>query len=161
MTRRKFVLFIGLALTTALICSDYSSLSGEKSNFNTNKYVDAWIKMWNTYDLDQVDELFLLDNRLTYFSSEKEGIIIGINAVRDHHIGFGFVKRGKKQPNKLWLEDINSTEFNSSAVVTGIWYFQRQDGSIQRGPVTIVYVQQGDSYRIAHMNFSNYQEPEE
>ena len=48
----------------------------------------------------------------------------------------------------------------TSAWVKGIWYFERADGSQQRGPVTIVYVQQGDEYRIAHMNFSSYLDDE-
>jgi hypothetical protein len=131
-----------------------------KTPFDAEKWVGKWVKIWNTYDLDQVDELFLQDNRLTYFSSEKEGAIIGIEKIREHHRGFGFVPGGKEQPNKLWVKDLHAVEFDSSAVVTGIWYFQRADGSKQRGPVTIVYIQQGDMYLIAHMNFSNYQDEE-
>ncbi len=44
-------------------------------------------------------------------------------------------------------------------LVTGIWYFHRGEkdtGKTQHGPVTIVYVQTGDEYRIAHMHFANY-----
>jgi ketosteroid isomerase-like protein len=124
--------------------------------FNTEKIVGEWVKSWNTYDLNQVDRLFLQDSRLTYFSSEKEGTLIGIEAIREHHEGFGFVKGGKEQPNKLWVEDLHISTFNSTVVVTGIWFFQREDGSKQRGPVTIVYVKIKDEFRIAHMNFSNY-----
>lgn len=39
--------------------------------------------MWNSYDLTLVDHLFLADAYVTYFSSEKEGLITGIEALRD------------------------------------------------------------------------------
>lgn len=144
----KVILFLGIF--------GYSPMT----SFDADMWVGKWVKIWNTYDLNQVDELFLQDSRLTYFSSEKEGTIIGIDAVRDHHQGFGFVAGGKDQPNKLWVEDLHSAEFESSAVVTGIWYFQRSDGTKQRGPVTIVYIRQGDKFKIAHMNFSEYSSKE-
>ena len=132
----------------------YSNMS--TLEFNTEKIVGEWVKSWNTYDLNKVDRLFLQESNLTYFSSEKEGVLIGIEAIREHHKGFGFVKGGKDQPNKLWVEDLHTAKFNSAVIVTGIWFFQREDGSKQRGPVTIVYVRVNDDYRIAHMNFSNY-----
>lgn len=154
----KIAIFTGLAVVAFICCGGDGQSENEKPGFSADKWVDAWVKIWNTYDLSQVDQLFLQDDRLTYFSSEKEGALIGFKAVREHHKGFGFVEGGKEQPNKLWLEDIHSTEFGPSAIVTGIWFFQRQDGRIQRGPVTIVYVQKEDQYRIAHMNFSNYLE---
>ena len=116
------------------------------------------LDFWNTYDLSQVEDLFLQDNRLTYFSSEKEGAILGFDAVFEHHKGFGFIPGGKDQPNKLWLEDLHFADFNSSVVVTAIWYFQRPDGLKQRGPVTIVYIRHGDRFKIAHMNFSEYKD---
>ena len=34
-----------------------------------------WVAMWNAYDLDAVDRLFLQGPQLSYFSSEKEGLI--------------------------------------------------------------------------------------
>ena len=126
--------------------------------FDVENYVAAWVKIWNTYDLDQVDVLFLRNDRLSYFSSEKEGVIVGIDAVREHHKGFGFVPGGKESPNELWVEDLHTSSFDSTAVVTGIWFFKRADGTVQRGPVTIVYVAHESSYKIAHMNFSNYEE---
>jgi len=135
-------------------------LNDPKIPVEVGNWVEKWVESWNTYDLNQVDELFLQDDRVTYFSSEKEGAIIGIEAVRKHHEGFGFVPGGKDQPNKLWLEDLHTAGFDTSVVVTGIWYFQRPDGSTQRGPVTIVYVREGDRPRIAHMNFSNYKAEE-
>ncbi|HQV70890.1 MAG TPA: DUF4440 domain-containing protein [Thermoflexales bacterium] len=121
------------------------------------KNIGHWVEMWNTYDLSQVNALFLCDDRLTYFSSEQEGAVIGIDAVREHHRRFGFVEGGKISPNKLWLDDLHITDFDSCAVVTGIWFFRRAaTGQVQRGPVTFVYLKQPDGYRLAHLNFGNY-----
>ncbi len=156
----KVLMVIGIISFVVIQSGNAVSFNKQTPLFNAEKWVGKWVEIWNTYDLDQVDELFLQDDRLTYFSSEKEGAIIGITKVRDHHKGFGFVPGGKEQPNKLWVENLFSVEFDSSAVVTGIWYFQRSDGTKQRGPVTIVYLQQGDLYRIVHMNFSNYTDEE-
>ena len=118
--------------------------------------VDEWVSIWNTYDLSKVETLFLDDDRVSYFSSEKEGAVQGIQALIEHHRGFGFVPGGKQQPNKLWLEDTHIEAYPGSAVVTAVWCFQRADSSTQRGPVTLVYVEAGDGYRIAHANFGNY-----
>ena len=57
---------------------------------NVCKKVDEWVKLWNNYDLKQVDKLFLNDNRASYFSSEKQGIIKGIDNLIEHHKEFGF-----------------------------------------------------------------------
>lgn len=104
-----------------------------------------------------VDELFLNDSRVTYFSSEREGLIKGIDELRRHHEGFGFVEGGRDQSNRLWLEDTQKESFSQAAIVTAVWRFQRKgSGDVQRGPVTLVYVRTGDGYRIAHANFSNY-----
>ncbi len=124
--------------------------------FETEKIVGDWVAMWNSYDLNQVDKLFLTDHRLTYFSSEKEGAFQGIEAVRAHHRDFGFVEGGKASNNKLWVDDLHTINFDSAVVVTGIWYFRRAAGQQMRGPVTFVYVKQGDEYRLAHLNFANY-----
>ena len=124
--------------------------------FLTEQMVGAWVDMWNSYDLDRVDELFLGDDNLTYFSSEKEGAIRGIEAVREHHRGFGFVEGGKVQENELWVEDLYTADFGSAVVVTGIWFFRRRSGQVQRGPVTFVYAKRGKEYRLAHLHFANY-----
>lgn len=124
--------------------------------FSTEKTVGAWVEMWNSYDLAQIDRLFLIDPKLTYFSSEKEGVITGIDAVREHHRGFGFVEGGKKSENKLWVEDLYTADFGSAVIVTGIWVFRRSSGQVMRGPVTFVYLQQGDEFRLAHLHFANY-----
>lgn len=119
--------------------------------------VDAWVKSWNTYDLSQVDSLFLPTSQVTYFSSEYEGAVKGIDKLREHHAGFGFVKGGKTQPNKLWLEDADTQAFEGCVIVTAIWCFKRPSAATpQRGPVTIVYVPYKGEWRIAHANFGNY-----
>ena len=121
------------------------------------KLVDDWVAIWNSYDLSMVEKLFLNDERVTYFSSEKQGAVKGIDALIEHHREFGFVEGGKDQPNSLWLEDTDIEAFEGSAVVTAIWCFKRSDSAnIQRGPVTLVYVNTTQGYRIAHANFSNY-----
>ncbi len=117
--------------------------------------VDEWVKMWNNYDLLEVKKLFLNSNKLTYFSSEKQGIIKGIDEVIKHHKGFGFVDGGKSQQNKLWFEDLTITPLGQSVVVTGIWFFKKP-GKLQKGPVTIVYLKQDNQFKIAHMHFANY-----
>jgi hypothetical protein len=129
-----------------------------ESDFDADAYLDRWVAMWNAYDLSQVDELFLTDARLTYISSERTGIITGIDAVRKHHEAFGFVAGGKEQPNRLWVDDIHAEPFGSAAVVAGVWTFQRGGetaGKVQRGPFTFVYIKQDGTYRIAHAHFAN------
>jgi len=131
-------------------------LGESKKRFNRD-VVDAWVSMWNSYDLSMVDKLFLNDSRVSYFSSEKQGLIKGIEALRRHHEGFGFVRGGKDQPNKLWIEDVEIEIFNQAVVVAATWCFKRGGSDMaQRGPVTLFYVQIGDEWRIAHANFSNY-----
>jgi ketosteroid isomerase-like protein len=123
------------------------------------RLIDAWVGMWNTYDLDQVEKLFIEDARVTYFSSETEGLIRGFDAVVAHHEGFGFVRGGKDQPNRLWLEDLNQEGFGTAVVVGAIWFFRRGaegDAAPQRGPVTFVCVRDKDEWRIAHCHFANY-----
>ena len=120
--------------------------------------VEEWVLFWNTYDLSKVTELFLTDQRVTYFSSEKEGAIKGFDALLEHHKEFGFIPGGREHTNRLWLEDVDVEVFKSCAVVTGVWFFQRGGSEkIHRGPVTLLYVIVGDIYKIAHANFSNYQ----
>ena len=101
--------------------------------------------------------LFLDDGRVTYFSSEKQGLIKGIDSLVRHHEEFGFVAGGKETGNRLWLEDVDIEEFADSAAVKADWLFQRKGSDrAQRGPVTILYVKAGEGWRIAHVHFSNY-----
>lgn len=89
-----------------------------ESKGSPEETVQQWTRFWNSYDLNQVDALF--EHAVTYYSSEKEGLLVGIGAVRDHHKvvflalaclilfaqGFGFLPGGnpEKQGNKLSLE---------------------------------------------------------
>ena len=119
--------------------------------------IDAWVSSWNTYDLSNVEKLFLNDSRVSYFSSEKRGLIKGIDKLLKHHQEFGFVPGGKAQPNRLWLEDVSTDIFQGTVIVAASWFFQRGGSDkVQSGPVTLVYVLEGDEWRIAHANFSNY-----
>ncbi len=160
MTRLKtFIIFVLLGF--ALVVCDRSKTGPGAAEtpapaFDSAGNVEAWVKMWNTYDLSQVDKLFVQDDRLTYFSSEREGAIVGIEAVREHHTDFGFVEGGKSQGNRLWVEDLHATDLGSAAIVTGIWYFQRPAGPRQRGPLTFVYVRVGEEFRLVHLNFGSY-----
>ena len=124
--------------------------------FNS-KIVDDRVKFWKTYDLNQVEKLFLKDDQVSYFSSEKQGVIKGYEALIRHHEGFGFVKGGKVQPNKLWLEGMDVEDFGDSAIVCAVWFFKRPNAeNPQKGPVTIVYERTPDDWRIVHANFGNY-----
>ena len=123
------------------------------------RLIDAWVEMWNTYDLDEVEKLFLTDARVTYFSSEKEGLIRGIDAIVAHHEGFGFVSGRKEQANRLWLEDFIQEGFGSTVVVAGIWSFRKgpqDEAPTRRGPVTFVCVRNDGEWRLAHLHFANY-----
>lgn len=120
--------------------------------------VAAWQAMWNSYDLAVVDELFLDSPRLTYFSSERGGRISGLEALKEHHAGFGFVVGGTATGNRLWLEEVETAIYGAAAVVTARWMFEgagvgEPPGS---GPVTFVLVAiAGGGARIAHAHFAN------
>ncbi len=153
------ILFILLVFISS--CTFETDSGRERPIFDAQEEVKAWVSMWNSYDLSMVDNLFLTDERLTYFSSEKEGLIEGFMAVREHHRSFGFIEGGKIQDNKLWVEDLEVNEFPSMAVVTGIWFFRRgpeDSKDITRGPVTFIYVRDEEGYRLAHLHFSEYEE---
>src|SRR5262245_23966892 len=108
------------------------------------RLVRDWVTFWNTYDLDALEKLFVMDARVSYFSSEKQGAFKGVDALRAHHEGFGFVKGGKVQGHRLWLDDLDAERFGPVVLVTAVWHFQRQDSTTdQKGPVTLVYVQTG------------------
>lgn len=125
-------------------------------NKSPEALIQSWEKMWNTYDLAQVDHLFLPDQSVTYFSSEYAGVIRGIESLRTHHEKFGFVIGGKPSGNKLWLENVSYEHTGQICLVTATWYFQR-NGSDQRqaGPVTFMLVHSKGDWRISHAHFSN------
>jgi len=121
--------------------------------------VDDWVAMWNSYDLNQVRELFLDDSRLTYFSSEKQGILRGMDALITHHEGFGFLPGGDDRSSRLWLDGVETDLLGEAAIITGIWFFQSDPdspGEPQKGPVTIVASRHGGRWWFVHMNFSEY-----
>ncbi len=117
----------------------------------------SWVEMWNSYDLDEVDRLFVADESVTYFSSEYEGLVEGIDALRKHHVGFGFRAGGAPTGSRLWLEDVEVRWAGGTAVVLAQWLFARPDveGPPQKGPVSFVLVAGDDGYRILHAHFAN------
>jgi ketosteroid isomerase-like protein len=123
----------------------------------STEIVDKWVEIWNNYNLDKVRELFLDDERVTYFSSEKQGLIKGIDNLVEHHREFGFVEGGNDNGNKLWLEDVAVDDFGDMVLVKADWIFQRKGSDKhQRGPVTMAYLEQNKNYKIVHCHFSNY-----
>ena len=119
--------------------------------------LDAWVAMWNSYDLDQVARLFVADDSVTYFSSETPGVIEGFDRLVAHHRVFGFVPGGKSSPNRLWLDPPTIRWRGDVATVFTLWYFRRGGAEqAQRGPVTFIVVPVGEGYRIAHAQFANY-----
>ena len=158
--RRLSLLVCPLVLLALPSCQSPGEVKAvEEVSFDVDRHITAWVSLWNTYELSKVDELFLTDDRVTYFSSEKEGLVRGIEAVREHHRGFGFVEGGKPAEKELWMEELQSNVFGSTAVVTGIWYFgSRADDrdKVQHGPVTFVYAREDDEFKLAHLHFANY-----
>ncbi len=118
--------------------------------------LDDWVNVWNTYDLNHVDGLFLDSSDTTYFSSEKEGVIVGLDAIREHHRGFGFVEGGKDHGNRLWLENTTTTNLGPTAVISSIWFFEKATGDVMRGPVTFVCAEREGAWEFVHVHFANY-----
>lgn len=161
MTQRRRAAMIGLSLGFAVVLASACNNNEPQLPFDTDRHMSAWLNLWNTYDLALVDELFLNDSTVTYFSSEREGLIRGIDAVRTHHEGFGFVPGGRPATQDLWVDDVHTEVFWPTAIVTGVWLFGDREGApelAQRGPFTFVYLQEGDTYRLAHLNFGTYLE---
>jgi ketosteroid isomerase-like protein len=157
---RSRISIVGLLLiVSGASCSAPDESRTVPEEFDAEAHLAAWVELWATRDLARVDELFLADSSLTYFSSEREGLIQGIAAVREHHAGFGFLDGGAEPDQELWVEELQSSVYGTVAVVTGIWLFgdrRAPPDSISRGPMTIVYTWTDDGYRIAHMHFAEY-----
>lgn len=119
------------------------------------RLVTRWEKSWNSYDIREVDSLFFRDERVTYFSSERSGLISGIERLREHHRGFGFKDGGLTSDNRLWLADTVTRWNGRVATVLATWHFRRANGTQQSGPVTLVIAPRGRGFRIAHAHFSN------
>ncbi len=120
--------------------------------------IDRWVTMWNSYNLNEVDSLFVADETVSYFSSEYRGLIRGRAALKSHHERFGFVVGGKPPGNRLWLEDVIVDSMGpGAALVTAIWKFQRVGADqVQSGPVSFALVDRGLGYRILHAHFANH-----
>jgi ketosteroid isomerase-like protein len=143
---------IALAIGTSIVSAGQSA--------EAERVVASWVALWTSYDLDRVNDLFLQDARVTYFSSEKEGLIRGMDAIREHHRKFGFVPGGKRAERELWVEEVEADDYGDTLVVTAIWYFgdrRKPEAENQRGPMTMVYVRAAGEYRIAHLHFGNYE----
>ncbi len=73
------------------------------ANETPSALIEDWQTFWNDYDLSKVESLFHKSDELTYFSSEKVGLVQGFPAIIKHHEGFGFVSGGTEKNTKLWL----------------------------------------------------------
>ena len=104
------------------------------------------------------DRLFAGDETLTYFASDREGLLEGIDAVRDYHADLGFVAGGFQPEQELWLEQVTISDFGDSAMIGAVWFFgnpvNRQAAG--RGPLTMVLTRSSSGLKIAHANFGNY-----
>lgn len=122
--------------------------------------MQQWLKLWSSYDTNQLDDIFWNSSDLTYFSSEKKGLIKGFDQLKPHHEGFGFVTDGKTPVKALWLEEMHITLHGTTAVVDAIWFFGDQQtprDSVQQGPCTFVVIRdEGEQAKIAHVHFGNY-----
>lgn len=120
--------------------------------------LETWLDMWRRYDLDRVDQLFVSDDALTYFASDREGLLEGVDAVREYHAGLGFVAGGFQPGQELWLEQVTISDFGESAVIGAVWYFGHRVNrqAAGRGPLTMVLTRTPSGLRISHVNFGNY-----
>jgi len=120
--------------------------------------LDNWVAMWREYDLDRVADLFVVDDALTYFPSDREGVIQGYSAVHAYLAGLGFISGGFEPQNEMWFEQIAVSDFGESAVVSAVWYFgdRLNRRAARRGPLTLALARVGDGVRISHANFGNY-----
>lgn len=118
----------------------------------------TWTVMWNMADLTLLYSLFSANPAPSYFSSEKKGLIRGLEPLVEHHRELGFTAGGKAQDNRLWLEDVHVQPFGTAALVTARWFFDKsvgEEGPVEQGPVTFVLVLAPDGYRIVHAHFAN------
>jgi len=120
---------------------------------------DKWLNLWATYDLSLLNKIFYQSEDLTYFSSEKVGLIKGYSKLLPHHVGFGFVEGGKEPPVDLWLEEIETRINGETALVAATWYNgdkMAPGDSVQHGPVTFVLLRDEEgAVKIAHAHFAN------
>jgi len=128
-----------------------------KGHGELSSLINDWLGLWNSYDLSKVARIFTPD--VTYFSSDKEGLIRDLGGVLEHHKGFGFVPGGKKSGNTLSARDVAMSFLSeTSAVLTGFWFFERaiDPSKNQRGPFTIVVRKTEAGWRMSHLHFATY-----
>lgn len=147
----------GLVLLAALVQPPGAGAQ-DPSRQTPEELLDAWVELWGSYDLDVVDDLFIRDDRLTYFSSETEGLIQGYDAIIEHHRGFGFTPGGAERDQMIWVDGVEVVQFGSTALIGAIWYFGDLDSpqDAQRGPMSLLAVRDDGGYRIGHMHFATY-----
>jgi imidazolonepropionase-like amidohydrolase len=123
-----------------------------------NDLLDDWLAMWRRYDLDRVRDLFLNADALTYFPSDAEGLITGMDDVVAYHQDLGFTPGGFEPEGELWLEDVTIADLGQSAVLGAVWYFGSRANrqAAGRGPLTMLLAQTSSGFRIAHVHFGNY-----
>jgi len=146
---------VGLVLGVLLLPPSLLPAQPAQDRRLVSRLMVRWERSWNTYDLREVDSLFFRDESVTYFSSERGGLIAGIGSLREHHKGFGFVDGGKSTRSQLWLSDTTTRWHGRVATVLATWHFRREDGTQQAGPVTLVIAPRGRGYRISHAHFAN------
>lgn len=155
----KYIALIAVCFVLCFGCG-VKKQNNPVTQAEVDELVDRWLTLWSTYDLNLLDSIFWNDPQMTYFSSEKRGLVKGFDQMKPHHEGFGFVAGGKKPTKTLWLEDINTSLQPDFAVVDAIWYFGDKSmpkDSVQNGPVTFMMQRNGKGMlRISHTHFANY-----
>ena len=149
---------IGLALMMIVAFNPVPSMGQTPSLGSPSALLDAWVELWGSYDLGVVEDLFVRDQRVTYFPTVPEGLIQGLEAIIEHHRGFGFEAGGAERDQRIWVEDAEVFDFGSTALIGAIWFFgdpQSPDDAM-RGPMSLLAVRTADGYRIGHMHFATY-----
>lgn len=144
--------------------SDVPSVGGEIAEGSgadlalARSTLDAWVAVWNSFDRDALEPLFVTDSTVTYFSSEREGLIVGWPELMAHHEGFGFVPGGDVRESRLWLEELQLHSAGTAVSAAAIWYFRRTPDAdtVMRGPVSFVLTPDSAGYKIQHATFGNY-----
>ena len=149
-----------LALAVALAPCSPALVSAQAAS--PMELLDAWVELWGSYDLAPVYDLFVTDDRLTYFSSEYEGIRRGFDTIVEHHRSLDFVEDGGPRERVIWVDEVEIVDFGSSVLIGAIWYFgdPQDPDSAQKGPMTMLAVAENGGYRIGHMHFATYAEPD-
>lgn len=156
---RPFLCTLGTIVSIAFMPA--ASMGQDRTPNTPEELLDAWVELWTSFDLDVVSDLFLQDERLTYFSSEREGLLTGFPRIVEHYRGFGFEPGGGETERVIWVGDVEVANFGDAALMGAIWYFgdpQSPEG-VQYGPMSVLAVRSPDGYRIAHMHFATYFTP--